>query len=269
MDQSWNIRAIDIPFGLRAMGVRIHAFSKNTPFASFRFEPSANSATMIFGIGSRWSFSASNSQYSHSSALYSGVATVPHQEKNDDLGTCLEVSLPPWLASGIVGHDLATTNVSIALADALGANGRSLVEQVANCSSLESAKRHLVRFLQQQISNDQNRLSKEIVWAWKRLSQDASNVSVSKLARDIGWSERHFSARFIESIGCNPKRSARLARFESAYFNVVESQLPLVDVASSTGYYDQSHMIRDFREFSALTPSGVRAQEAEHLVVTI
>lgn len=79
-------------------------------------------------------------------------------------------------------------------------------------------------------------------------------------------SHRHFIARFRESVGLGPKRCARILRFNRA-LRLIDSGAPLsgAGVAYDCGYNDQSHLIRDFREFSGHTPTalvGVRRDTA-------
>lgn len=80
-------------------------------------------------------------------------------------------------------------------------------------------------------------------------------VQVSKCAERLGWSERRLERVFQEQIGIGPKLYSRIIRFKS-FLSAVESGRPsLLDRALAAGYHDQSHMIRDFRHFSGMTPT--------------
>ena len=76
-----------------------------------------------------------------------------------------------------------------------------------------------------------------------------------KLARDAGLSDRRFIEVFRAEVGLNPKLFNRIARFQG----VLEKVDPLPEpaweqVALEYGYFDQSHLIRDFVEFSGFQP---------------
>jgi AraC-like DNA-binding protein len=61
-------------------------------------------------------------------------------------------------------------------------------------------------------------------------------------------------ARFREHIGLPPKTVARVLRFEQAVRLAEETELSWLEIALRCGYYDQAHLIRDFRAISGCTP---------------
>ena len=74
-----------------------------------------------------------------------------------------------------------------------------------------------------------------------------------------GTSHRHFIALFSDATGLSPKRYARVLRFRrllQAFDNVPAR--PWIDLALGAGYSDQSHCIREFREFTGVTPRVYR-----------
>jgi len=87
-----------------------------------------------------------------------------------------------------------------------------------------------------------------------RLRATKGSASIESLAAEIGWSRRHFSARFREAVGLPPKALARLIRIEHAAQRVRAGE-PLADIAYAGGYADQSHLTRDFRELVGCTPT--------------
>jgi len=79
---------------------------------------------------------------------------------------------------------------------------------------------------------------------------------VADLAAYAGWSVRQLERRFIHEIGMPPKLFARVARFEGVLRHRMRYPgLRWTDIAQELGYHDQSHMLHDFREFSAAAPS--------------
>ena len=65
---------------------------------------------------------------------------------------------------------------------------------------------------------------------------------------ETGWSRRHVTERFRRQLGVSPKAYARLLRFEhaSSLLSDPPAGRTLADVAMEAGYYDQSHLTRDF-----------------------
>ncbi len=100
--------------------------------------------------------------------------------------------------------------------------------------------------------------------------------SVSRLARELGWSRRRLTRTFRSQLGTTPSHFVRLARFErfwrslrSAHGDPQPSPVPggaafgpsdatLADLALSAGYFDQAHLSREVRSFAGCTPSELR-----------
>lgn len=87
-------------------------------------------------------------------------------------------------------------------------------------------------------------------------------VSVSSLAQQFGLSRRSLERRFRRQVGLLPKQLARVLRFQKAV--QMREQAPAGGwpaIALECGYYDQAHLIRDFREFSGQTPAAFQGEE--------
>jgi AraC-like DNA-binding protein len=79
---------------------------------------------------------------------------------------------------------------------------------------------------------------------------------IAAIARDIGWSRKHLAERIRDAVGVWPRSFRRLLRFQRLTGRLRGSPKPdWAMLALETGYCDQSHMIREFREFAELTPS--------------
>jgi AraC-like DNA-binding protein len=75
------------------------------------------------------------------------------------------------------------------------------------------------------------------------------------LAAESGLSRQHLTRRFRESVGVGPKFFSRVARFHALFHRLYkDASRNWVGAALDLGYYDQAHMISDFREFTGRTP---------------
>jgi AraC-like DNA-binding protein len=90
----------------------------------------------------------------------------------------------------------------------------------------------------------------------------ASNgiADVDWMARQAGLSARQFRRRCMEEAGLGPKRLARVLRFRYASRLAAAAHRPNWSlIAAVAGYFDQAHLIRDFREFTGRTPAAAAA----------
>lgn len=92
-------------------------------------------------------------------------------------------------------------------------------------------------------------------WATRRIADCAGQLAVEDLAREAGVSRKHLGDLFRRDVGLTPKALARVHRFKSALALLSgRAQVPWVALAAHCGYYDQSHLIRDFRAFTGYAP---------------
>jgi AraC-like DNA-binding protein len=91
------------------------------------------------------------------------------------------------------------------------------------------------------------------------IERAAGDVRIEVAAEQAGTSRRHLERLFVEQVGLGPKVLARLVRFQAAAGRVVdEPAAPLASVSGDGGYFDQSHMIRDFMTFAGSSPDEMR-----------
>ncbi|QIP11368.1 AraC family transcriptional regulator [Spirosoma aureum] len=89
------------------------------------------------------------------------------------------------------------------------------------------------------------------------LLQHQSVVSLDWLADQACLSQRQFYRQFVEREGVSPKLYTRIARFENAMkLKNARPSLDWLSVAVELGYYDYQHLVRDFKEFTQLTPNA-------------
>jgi AraC-like DNA-binding protein len=96
-------------------------------------------------------------------------------------------------------------------------------------------------------------------WALARIEASRGNLGVGSLARELGCSHRHLIALFRDHVGIPPKLLARLVRFEQVMREAAGgARIRWSDLATTHGYFDQAHLVRDVRHFTGLTPTQAR-----------
>lgn len=86
-------------------------------------------------------------------------------------------------------------------------------------------------------------------------------AAVAEVADRVGWTERTLQRRFCEQAGLSPKRFARLRRLQRLLAGVpAGGEVDWARAAFECGYFDQAHLINEFRALTGLTPGAYRPQ---------
>lgn len=91
--------------------------------------------------------------------------------------------------------------------------------------------------------------------AAESLLQTDSGTRIQRLAYESCMTVRTFERRFVGEMGLPPKLFARLRRFQTALDRKRASGARWLDVAHDLGYFDQMHMVKEFRAFGGDAPS--------------
>jgi AraC-like DNA-binding protein len=95
---------------------------------------------------------------------------------------------------------------------------------------------------------------------------------IADACRDTGLSQRRFGSVFREHVGMSPKRYARLQRFRAVVDSIQRgARVEWSRVAADCGFYDQPHLVREFRAFAGMTPSAygiARGAYVNHVPLT-
>jgi AraC-like DNA-binding protein len=82
---------------------------------------------------------------------------------------------------------------------------------------------------------------------------EAAETRVDAVANELGVTARHLRRAFVASVGIGPKEFARGVRLQRAIDRSARSS-DWSAIARDAGYYDQAHLIGDFRDLVGLTP---------------
>lgn len=172
--------------------------------------------------------------------------------------TCIQVNLEPLAARRILAVAMGeVVNRTVALDELLGSAGRGLVERLGNLSSWAQRFDEIDRFLYERLRRGPAP-AEPVRWAWDRLRHSSGGVQIGELTREIGWSHKHLIRRFHLDVGLSPKSAARVIRFGGLLRRLdsaSSTEIRWSEAALSCGYYDQAHLIRDFRAMAGTTPT--------------
>ena len=156
-------------------------------------------------------------------------------------------------------HELLDTGFDAV--DFFGAEMREIKEQLGNEEDLEKAKDQVEKFLLKKV--DQLKMILPFDEALKIWLGHSENKSIEAVASLACLSLKQFERKCKERLGMTPSTYARIMRFSRAYrMREKYLQSTWTDIAHAAGYFDQMHMIRDFKLFAGVNPS-ILQQELE------
>jgi AraC-like DNA-binding protein len=161
---------------------------------------------------------------------------------------------PGWSAPLLGVAANALTDRTVLLEDLWGAAGADLCRELLAAPSLPHVMDRLTHALalrtRQTFEPASGRLARQAV----RLLE-GGEVRVESVATQLGVTARHLRRAFTESVGIGPKEFARTVRLQRAVRSAATSK-DWARIAADAGYYDQAHLIADFRRLVGLTPGA-------------
>ncbi|HEX4004760.1 MAG TPA: helix-turn-helix domain-containing protein [Acidobacteriaceae bacterium] len=145
-------------------------------------------------------------------------------------------------------------NADIALCDLYPGEADALLNEI--CSATRESGEFLAveRYLYRKLRNAAP-IHPAIRYAVGRILREGAVHSVRTIQQETGLSHTRFIQLFREHVGLTPKLFCRVRRFH-ALQGRIEKGMPVnwARLAADCGYFDQAHLIRDFRAFAGLTP---------------
>ncbi len=80
--------------------------------------------------------------------------------------------------------------------------------------------------------------------------------TITEICQKVGFTNKHLNYLFKKHMGISPNKYRRIRQFQKS-INMIgsDTNVDLQEIAFESGYFDQSHFIRDFKEFTDFTPT--------------
>lgn len=159
-------------------------------------------------------------------------------------------------------------NLRVSASDILGnwvKEHISMMKQELNMANYNFVIQQLENVLLKRYSgynNQQNVLK----FCFERIFSAKGLVSIKNISNELRCSSRYIQKIFHSKKGKPFQYYCRLNRLHHAIhqYNPV-NKVKLTEVAYETGYFDQSHFIKDFIRFTGLTPSDFFSQDNDYI----
>jgi len=174
------------------------------------------------------------------------------------------VTLYPDAAYPLLGHALDEfTERSVDLRFAWGGAAREIEERILNARDTDEKIGIIERALLDRLSSSDRDKDRVIAASVAAIERFCGMLSIERLAQDVNLSRRQLEKKFRHQVGLSPKRYARIMRFRHVLDLVKRDGIyDWATLVATCNYHDQSHLIKDFRTFTGLSPSAYFAEKA-------
>lgn len=143
--------------------------------------------------------------------------------------------------------------------DFFGVKMKFIYAQLQEIANLEIGKNIVEKFLLEYVSKVKEMLPLD--YAIRMLLSSDGNFSMTSIASLSCLSMKQFERKCQQRLGMNPKLYARILRFSKAYrMREIYPNISWIKIAYEAGYFDQMHMIRDFKVFAGVNPSTIEKE---------
>jgi AraC-like DNA-binding protein len=147
-------------------------------------------------------------------------------------------------------------NTHVALHDLWGASALELEERLFETPAPAAQARLLAQALLAHLFRPLER-HPAVEYALHAFEQTPHGRTVAQVADVTGLSQRYFRSLFHAEVGLSPKQFCRIRRFMSVLPHIRKGTgVDWADLALASGYYDQAHLINEFRDLAGMSPTA-------------
>jgi AraC-like DNA-binding protein len=186
-----------------------------------------------------------------------GTPTHPREAEYATLG-CTNFVVLFWFGMGYAFYPLPAkelTDRSIPLGELLPAESERITERMVLARTFQERVRTFEQFMEERLSLLQE-VPNNLLSIVATICRDAGSLAGKELESHSYYSERHVRRLFEKYVGITPILLKSIMRHQKTLraLNLQPTQ-DMAGLAFEQGYYDQSHLIREFKRFQGSTPT--------------
>jgi len=194
------------------------------------------------------------------SAMAVGTMTRALVLDAEDAGSFIGVRFRPGKATAFLHLPACElTDLHVSLGD-VWSDASAVHDALAAAPDVPARMRVLERLLIERLADGGTGDQRDVDEAVRRIQAAGGSLGITRLAPSLGVTRQHLARRFARLVGVPPKVFARVVRLRRVIERVraAESERALnwTALALEAGYYDQAHLVDEFRELAGVTPSA-------------
>jgi len=147
-------------------------------------------------------------------------------------------------------------NKAVAISDVFGEKGKLLENNIIAAADNQQRIKLIESFLLSRLADPKtiNAITKDCI---DIIFQSQGQLDMVELAGKLKINRRNMERKFTTAIGMSPKQLSRVVRLQATLKMLDQKNFTsLTSLAYENGYYDQAHFIKDFKEFTGMSPKS-------------
>ncbi len=138
---------------------------------------------------------------------------------------------------------------------------KKLEQEIIEATSTQQRIEIIENFLLKKLS-DQSTVDSIVQSTIDALTATKGNSSIGSILKNDSSKRRQLERKFVKQIGISPKQLGKVIRLHSALHMMLnEDAETLTNIAYENDYFDQAHFIKDFKEFTGVSPKEFLGNE--------
>ncbi len=137
---------------------------------------------------------------------------------------------------------------------------KKLEQEIIHAADTKQRIKIIESFLLNKL-NEQTTVDNIVKTTIDTLFATKGSTSISKILKEDLSHRRQLERMFVKQIGVSPKQLGKVIRLQNALKAMLNEEESLTHIAYQNDYYDQSHFIKDFKEFTGISPKEFLGNE--------
>lgn len=205
---------------------------------------------VIFHYGDPYEINITGNWERQSLSLLAGQAQKFFHLRNTGVTRMFAIKLQPWTL-----HALSETDASTLLDRVVPLHSSQVWSELRTIAITNQLLEEKCEIIGKLLSAQEFATPKVVQQALQRVLAANGLLTIQELIASLNVSERTLERHFKLHVGLSPKRYCRIIRHAYIFKVVNEKPDNWAQVAYKAGYYDQTHFIKNFQEFTGEDPS--------------
>ncbi|QOD60251.1 AraC family transcriptional regulator [Polaribacter haliotis] len=145
-------------------------------------------------------------------------------------------------------------NTAVPIENVFGKDGKEIGEKILNANSTIERITLIENFLLNKLVHKKT-IDTIVKSTVETILNANGQFSVNELSQQNNINRRQLTRKFSSTIGLSPKQLSKTIRIQTTLKTLLNNKVKsLTDLAYENEYFDQAHFIKDFKEFTGVTP---------------